>query len=159
MSVGIDELFDMLSWNSDEETQKKGIELAKSVKCISVFFQPSGLEHGKDVWENCAKVLASHTDETLKCYSHELLVWLTDMNWPGAYTIFNRLLDFKDVEFLSLLITRCVKEALACDNQFWLGNIAALLDNERLNKDTLPKDIYDSLYCRYKEMIFKNERP
>ena len=53
MNVGIDELFDMLSWDSDKETQLKGIELGKRVKCFSVFLRPHGPSHGKDVWENC----------------------------------------------------------------------------------------------------------
>lgn len=150
MSIGIDELFDMLSWNSDEETQRKGIELAKSIKCYSVFLRPRGSEHSKDVWDNCAKVLASYPDETLKYCSHELLVWLADMNWPGAEIIFQRLIEFKDVELLSTFITHCVKEALANDDEFWLGNMAALLENKNLNRDSLPKDIYDSLYNRYR---------
>ena len=148
MSVGIDELFDMLSSNSDEETQRKGIELAKNVKCYSVFLQPFGHNHGKDVWENCAKVLASYSDETLEYCSHELLEWLGDMNWPGAEIIFDRLIEIKDTDFLSVILARCVKEALACDNQFWLGNMAALLENKSL-KDNLPKDIYNSLYSRH----------
>ena len=147
MSVGIDELFDMLSWNSDEETQKKGIELAKSVKCFSVFLQPRGLEHSKDVWENCAKVLASHSDETLKCCLQELLEWLVDMNWPGAEITLQRLIKFEDSGFLSIFIEHGVKEALVCDDQVWLGNMAALLENEELKRH-LPKDIYNTLYCR-----------
>ena len=148
MSVGIDELFDMLSWNSDEETQRRGIELAKEVKCFSVFLQPHGSEHSKDVWENCAKILASYPDDTLKYCSEGLLRWLQDMNWPGALTILQRLIKFKELKFLSIFIEPCVKEALACDEQIWLGNMAALLENENL-KDYLPKDIYNTLYNRY----------
>lgn len=149
MSIGIDELFDMLSWNSDEETQKKGIELAKNVKCISVFLQPSGPEHSKDVWENCAKILASYPDEVLIYHTEGLLEWLADMNWPGAYIIFDRLVEFKDTSFLSMLLPICVKEALVCDDQVWLGSMAALLDNKNLNKDSLPKDIYNTLIKRH----------
>ena len=148
MSIGIDELFDMLSWDSDEETQKKGIELAKNVKCYSVFLQPFGTKHSKDVWENCAKVLVSYSDEYLKYCSHELLEWITDMNWPGAETIFQRLTEFRDLKLFSRILADCVKEALARDDQFWLGNMSALLVNENI-KDYLPKDIYNSLYSRY----------
>ena len=149
MSIGIDELFDMISWNSSEEKQKKGIELAKSVECYSVFLQPHGLKHSKDVWENCAQILASYPDEILKYYSDGLLRWLEDMNWPGAETIFNRLLEFKETSFLSLFIVDCVKEALVCDRISWLGNMSALLENEYINETCLPKDIYNVLYRRY----------
>lgn len=149
MSVGVDELFDMLSWDSDEETQRKGIELALDVKCCSVFLQPRGLKHSKDVWENCAKILAAYPDETLKYCLKELLEWLGDMNWPGAEIVLQRLIKFQDLRFLSIFIVHCVKEALVCDDQAWLGNMAALLENENL-KDNLPKDIYNTLYCRYR---------
>ena len=148
MSVGIDELFDMLSWDRDEETQKKGIELAQDVKCFSVFLQPHGFEHGKDVWENCAKILATYPDETLKYCLQELLEWLEDMNWPGAEIVLQRLIKFQDPKFLSIFLVHCVKKALACDEQAWLGSMAVLLENENL-KDHLPKDIYNTLYCRY----------
>jgi hypothetical protein len=147
MAIGIDELFDMLSWENDEETQRKGIELAKEIKCFSVFLQPYGLEHSKDIWENCAKILATYSDETIKYCLQGLLEWLADMNWPGAETVLQRLIEFNDQSLLSLFIDHCVKEALVCDDQVWLGNMAALLENDNL-KNFLPKDIYNVLYCR-----------
>lgn len=150
VSVGIDELFDMLSWNSDQETQKKGIEMAQNVKCFSVFLQPHGLEHSKDVWENCARILAVYPDETLKYCLQELLEWLEDMNWPGAEIVLQRLIKFQNPKLFSIFLVDCVKKALACDNQAWLGNMSALLKNEEL-KDSLSKDIYNILYCRYRE--------
>ena len=153
MSIGIDELFDMLSWDSDEETQKKGIELAKNVKCYSVFLQPYGEDHSKDVWENCAKILSEYPDETLQYCTLELLEWLEDMNWPGAETIFERLLRMEDTSMLAMFLVNRVKEALACDKQVWLGNMAALLENKNL-EDELPRgDIYNSLYLRYHGII------
>ena len=149
MSVGIDELFDMLCWNSDEETQKRGIELAKDVKCFSVFLQPYGLEYGIGIWENCAKILSSYPDETLQYCSSGMLKWLENMTWPGAFIILDRLVAFSDTTFLSMHVVHCVKEALACDLQDWLYSMAALLANENLIPN-LPKDIYDVLYVRYK---------
>ena len=80
MSIGIDELFDMLSWNSDEETQRKGVELAQNIKCFSVFLQPYGLEHSKDIWENCAKIIASYSDETLQYCLQESFSLLLGQN-------------------------------------------------------------------------------
>lgn len=148
MSVGIDELFDMLSWNSEEDTQRRGIELARQIKCYSVFLQPYGIKHGKDVWENCAKILSEYPDEILQYCSLDMLEWLEDMNWPGAETVLNRLIKFTNTSLLSTFIVHCVKEALVCDQQGWLGNMSALLENENL-QTSLPRDIYNVLYDRY----------
>lgn len=150
MSIGIDELFDMLSWNSDEETQKKGRGLAKDVKSVSVFLQPCGPEHSKDVWENCARILFDYPDEILKHCMMGLLTWLEDMNWPGAEIILQRLLKFQEAEYISVFIVHCVKEALACDNQSWLGNLAALMDNIKI-RNCLPTDVYNVLSGIYHE--------
>lgn len=148
MSVGIDELFDMLSWNSDEETQRRGIELAREVKCLSVFIRPIGLNHGKDIWENCAKVITSYPDEILFYCIPGMLEWLSDMNFPGAEIIFERLLKYQDSKSLAYRLEPLVKQAMAWDDQFWLSNMAALLENENL-KDYLQRDIYNSLCSRY----------
>ena len=93
----IDQIFEMLSWNNDEEIQCKGIEEAKKIKYLSVLIQP--LED-HTVWENCAKVLASKSDEALAPYLIPLFKWLRDMNWPGAYIIYDRLktIPAKDIE-------------------------------------------------------------
>ncbi len=88
MSVSTNEMFEMLNWNSSIETQKKGICEAVKVKYISIFFQP---QESKDVWENCAKVIAKKSDTELSIYVIDMLTWLQDMNWPGAERIFNRL--------------------------------------------------------------------
>ena len=148
MSIGIDDLFDMLSWNSDEDTQKKGIELAKNVKCCSIFLQPFGLNHSIDVWDNCAKILCDFSDEILKHCTLGMLEWLEDINWPGAETILSRLIKFTDTSLLSIFVVSCVKEALACDQQQWLGNMSALMENENL-KTNLPKDVLKVLNDRY----------
>ena len=93
----IDEIFDMLSWNSDKNIQKKGIEEAKKIKHLSVLIQPM---ESKDIWENCAKVLAEKRNDELLPYTIELFKWLQDMNWPGAEIIYDRLkmFSFKAIE-------------------------------------------------------------
>ena len=40
--VYIDYIMDLLDWNSSIEEQARGIELAKEVKCINVFYNPEG---------------------------------------------------------------------------------------------------------------------
>ena len=50
----------------------------------------------KSVWENCAKVLINKSDEDLQLYYIHLFEWLQDLNWPGAYLIYDRLLCVSD---------------------------------------------------------------
>lgn len=87
-SMVIDRIFDMLSWDNKEEIQAKGIEEAKKIRHLSVLIQPI---ESKSIWENCAKVLASKSDQELESYLIPLFEWLQDMNWPGAEIIYERL--------------------------------------------------------------------
>lgn len=97
MVFNIDQIFEMLSWKNDEETQNKGIREAKKIKYLSVLIQPI---EDKTIWENCAKVLADKSDEVLAPYLISLFQWLQDMNWPGAYIIYDRLkvIPAKDIK-------------------------------------------------------------
>ena len=128
----IDEVMDMLDCNNDVEIQEKGIELAKNVKCINVFILPEHLECSKNVWENCAKILANRTDKELQPYLIDILLWIEDMNWPGAIIIDDRLKKFHDMKMLSFAIKECVKRASATDNHIWLKNLSELMDNTKL---------------------------
>ena len=129
----IDEIMDMLDCNNSVETQEKGIELAKNVKCINVFILPEHLECSKNVWENCAKILANRTDKELQPYLIDILLWIEDMNWPGAIIIVDRLKKFHDTKMLSFAIKECVKRASATDNHIWLENLSELMnDNVKL---------------------------
>lgn len=97
MEVGIDKIFEYLSWNSSNEIQKRGIELASNIKNLSVLIMPI---ESKLIWENCAKVLISKSDDELELYFYELFEWLQDMNWPGAYLIYDRLICVSLDKFL-----------------------------------------------------------
>ncbi len=88
MTMGIDEIFEMLSWNNNEKIQNQGIEEAKKIKNLSVLFQPI---ESKSIWENCAKVLVSKGNQELDFYLLPMFQWLQDMNWPGAELIYERL--------------------------------------------------------------------
>ena len=87
-SMEIDRIFDMLFWDNKEEIQAKGIEEAKKIRHLSVLIQPI---ESKSIWKNCAKVLASKSDQELEIYLIPLFDWLQDMNWPGAEIIYERL--------------------------------------------------------------------
>ncbi|MFR0922319.1 MAG: DUF5071 domain-containing protein [Clostridia bacterium] len=128
----IDKIMDMLDCNNSMETQEKGIELAKNVKCINVFILPKHSKCNKNVWENCAKILANRTDKELQPYLIDILLWLEDMNWPGAIIIVDRLKKLHDTKMLSFAIKECEKRASATDNRIWLKNLSDLMDNVKL---------------------------
>jgi len=117
----IDEIMDMLDWNNPLEVQMDGRELAKEIKCINVFLQPRHIEHNKNVWDNCAVILADRSDLELKPYLYELFKWLTDMNWPGAYCIYDRLKLYKDKAWFNYVLESCITEANALNENIWLG--------------------------------------
>ncbi len=109
----IDEIMDMLDWNNPEEIQAKGRKLAKHIRCINVFLQPGHEGHKKNVWDNCALILSERSDEELKPYMPELCRWLLDMNWPGAFCIWDRLLKFEDKDWLLRSLERRISCAIA----------------------------------------------
>lgn len=127
----IDDIMDMLDWNQSKEEQEKGLKLAKNIKSINVFVQPLDPKHNKNVWENCAKVLSERSDEELKPYIISLLEWLQDMNWPGAFTIFERLKNYKDKKNFDWSYHVVMNKAEKLDDEIWKENLIEL--SESLN--------------------------
>ena len=144
----IDEIMTMLDWNNSEEVQNKGIELAGEIKSINVFLQPLHPGFNKNVWDNCAKILASKEDEILLPYTGQLLEWLQDLNWPGALIILDRLKSFAASDLFIFSVRECVKTAVACNEQIWLDYLSELLDNESL-KAKLSEEILAVLKTHY----------
>ena len=133
MSVyGIDEIIAMLDWRNSKATQSMGIEAGCSIKCIKAFFQPLSDRLGKNVWDNCALIVCSHTDEALNPYIVDMLLWLQDLNWPGALKIMQRLQRFENVSVLATTIMQMLPALVALEDTTWLINISSLLDNRSL---------------------------
>lgn len=117
---------DLLDWNNSIEKQEQGIEMAKDVKCINVFLQPGSRYYGKNVWDNCAKILSARSNEELSPYMIELMEWLQDMNWPGAFCIFDRLKGMVNEQLFQYSYTICLKCARALDDETWESNLKML---------------------------------
>lgn len=124
--VNIDYIMDLLDWNNSIEKQEQGINLAKEVKCINVFLQPGSYHYGKNVWDNCAKILAARSNEELSPYLIELMAWLQDMNWPGAFCILNRLKKMVNEQLFLHSYTICLKCAKALNDEVWESNLKIL---------------------------------
>lgn len=117
---------DLLDWNNSIEKQEQGVQLAKDVKCINVFLQPGNCYYGKNVWDNCAKILSERSNEELSPYLIELMEWLQDMNWPGAFCILNRLKGMVNEPLFQYSYTICLKYAQALDDEVWESNLKML---------------------------------
>lgn len=124
--VNIDYIMDLLDWNNSIEKQEQGIEMAKDVKCINVFLQPCSKNYNKNVWDNCAKILSARSNEELSPYMIELMEWLQDMNWPGAFCIFDRLKEMVNEQLFQYSYTICLKCARALDDETWESNLKML---------------------------------
>ena len=123
----ITEIMDMLDWHMPSEIQSKGISLARNTETIIPFIQPLTPKYNKNVWENCAVIIAEKSDEDLKPYLVELLGWLQDMNWPGAFCILNRLQKYSDNNFICNAINICIENAKKCGDEVWESNLRLLL--------------------------------
>ena len=124
--VDITEIMDMLDWHMPSEIQSKGISLAINTETIIPFIQPLTPKHNKNVWENCAVIIAEKSDENLKPYLVELLEWLQDMNWPGAFCILDRLKNYSDKNSILSAISICIQKAKDCNDEIWEGNLLML---------------------------------
>ena len=125
--LDITDIMDMLDWHMPYEIQSQGISLARNTETIIPFIQPLTPKHNKNVWGNCAVIIAEKNDETLTPYLVELLEWLQDMNWPGAFCILNRLKKYSDINSISNAIRICIQRAKECRNEVWESNLSLLL--------------------------------
>ena len=123
--IDIDYVMNLLDWNNSIEKQAEGIKLAHNIKCINIFLQP-GYPYGKRVWENCAKILSERTNEELSPYLLQLMTWLQDMNWPGAFCILDRLEKMVDEEMFRPSYNICIKCARAIEYEEWEFNLEAI---------------------------------
>lgn len=124
--INIDYIMDLIDWNKSEKEQAEGIELAKNIENINVFLQPCN----KNVWDNCAKNLSERTDEELTPYLIELLEWLQDLNWPGAFCIFDRLQKYAYASSYNFAWNICLKYAQALEDDVWKSNLEMLKRND-----------------------------
>lgn len=125
--AGITEMMDMLDWHMPPKIQAKGRALAKSIETIAPFIQPQTPKHDKNVWENCAVIIADESDEKLKPHLIELPEWLQDMSWPGAFCIQGRLLRYADNHSIHSAVSTCVEKAKDCKDEVWESNLLTLL--------------------------------
>ena len=126
------EIIEMLDWNNPPEVQKKGIELARQVKCLNVFLQPFLPNASKSLWENAAIVLCEKSDEELSPYFQGMLEWIRDLNVPGAEIVFERLKKTKKSYIFDVQIKCSQIIACAFNDKYWISLIKEI--EESVNK-------------------------
>lgn len=147
MTVDIDTLFEMLDENQPIEVQEDAIREARKIKSLSVFMQP--VEY-KLSWKNCAKVICEKTDKELNSYKYEMLEWLQDLNWPGAFLIMERLEKMNPQLLLNATIY-AVKQALLLKDNEWLTYMSYLLKNKKFYDALSEEKKYQKIMRRYYE--------
>lgn len=143
------EIYSILDEGLKQETQDKGIELACEMGEIEKFILPMHPCYNKNIWANCAIIIAKKTDKELERYLPELLEWLQDLNWPGAFVILDRLKRF-DGKMLVKPYMKAFELILSKDkdNQEWGDTLSALIENKSLIKE-LPQHAYLKIKMRY----------
>ena len=123
MEYNFSELMTLLDWNNSEISQKKGREIAKSIKDLKIFMQPCTNEFNKNVWDNCSLILCEKTDSELEPYLIPLMEWLQDLNWPGALLILQRLSLFTNYKSIFLARNKCIEQADKDNDVIWIDNM------------------------------------
>ena len=147
MSVDIDTLFEMMDEGQPAEIQEEALREARKIKSLSVFMQP--IEYGWS-WENCAKVICEKTDKEINNYTYEMLEWLQDINWPGAFLIMERL-EKMEPQFLVHAVGYQVKQALLLKDNEWLTYMSYLLKNKKFYDALSEEKKYQKIMRRYYE--------
>ena len=145
MTVDIDTLFVMLDEEQPTEVQEAALREARKIKSLSVFMQP--IEY-KWSWENCAKVICEKTDKELDTYICEMLKWLRDLNWPGAFLIMERL-EKMDSQLLVYAVGYQVKQAILLKDNEWLTYMSYLLKNKKFYDALSEEKKYQRILKRY----------
>lgn len=148
--IDIDSIVKMLDWDNDISIQASGIAQAGEVKCLKAFFQPTSCLYGKRVWENCAIVICSRNDNELVPYLLDMLLWLQDINWPGAERVLRRLTQFCDGDYLGFLISRMIPALIAVDDYTWLTNLQELINDGNLS-ECISEGCRKSLECYFNQ--------
>lgn len=143
----IQNIYNMLSWESPDKIKAKGFRLAREIKDLSLLIFPPAPSY---VWECCAQILSEKSDADLAPYLDKLLEWLQDLNWPGALLILERLKNFSG-EKLKKPFLELVNNAIKMNNEEglkWLDYLSELLDNKEL-RAILPEETLQILEKHY----------
>lgn len=123
-------LLDSLRWNrSPKEQLEDVVRLALDENTDPSTLIMPALD--KQYWGNAALTLLLMEPERVKPYLPQLMIWLQDANWPGAYTIMEMLHNMPK-EYVMPALQAAREEALKQDDENWVDNIDMIYDTESI---------------------------
>jgi len=134
-------LINDLNWNKPQKIQDNAIEKLIDIdeKELYLLVRPS---KDKSCWENAAKVLEKIGYPKNKSILAELLIWLQDMNWPGAVIVFDILIA-ANKEDLIPYIENALKKANEERDYIWITSLKELINRKNISiTDFCNEDIY-----------------
>lgn len=139
-------LLEKLSWHMPKEVQEAAINELASIQDDELYMllQPNN----KDCWENAAITLKKIGYPRIKKIFPELIIWLQDINWPGA-TVVMEILSKIDKDELLPYIENALIEAGYDDS--WIYGIKMLVDEMKLTDSNF------SSSEAYKKIVWLNE--
>ncbi len=128
--MNIDKIMNLLDEHQPKNLQEEGLKQASKIKNISVFLQPYHPNYNKNVWNNCALVLSNFSDEDLLPHLENLLLWIKDLDNPGATTILNRMKKMNKKDYIyDYCLEVYIKLATILDNEKWLNALNEIRRN------------------------------
>lgn len=123
------ELIRALDWEADEAAKQAAMaELVKlEGEDLKLLLQPGD----KGCWDGAAQVLSKIGYPRVRPVIPGLLVWIADMNWPGAGTILNLLLTVDD-EVLVPHLKDALRQAKAENDDPWILWMRGLIKEKQI---------------------------
>ena len=71
-------------------------------------------------------IISEKSDEELHTYLYKMFDWILDLNWPGAYCIFERLKRYNDNDWFNYALNDSIKNATLLSEDIWLDTLIEL---------------------------------
>lgn len=137
----IDKLINNLDWSLPKNTQEKSINSLISIndEKLHMLVQPIAKSH----WENASIVIKHIGYPRIKNIIPTLLIWLQDVNWPGALTILDVLAQIDKKNIIKQLEQTLIT-AKNDEDYMWIGGLKRLIEKTDINaNDFSSKEIFN----------------
>lgn len=132
MAYKYNDLLRQLDWNLPESIQTEAIDKILHLEDFDskLLIQPLDLHH----WQNAAKILNAMGFNKVKHLTNELLYWVQDVNWPGAFIVLDLLKTFPN-EYLLPYLENVIAEAIQTRDDPWLDYLSIFTYGGKISKE------------------------
>jgi hypothetical protein len=142
-SQEIKELIEQLDWNNPNIMQDEAIEKLSIIDEQNMQFLLQPID--KKYWYNAARAIIKIGYPRINSIIPGLLIWLKDINWPGAEIILTFLVEINKEKLISF-IENALIEAKKDEDYMWIGSIKRLVNKSKIScTDFKQKDVYEIL--------------